>query len=177
MVNMKTFIWLLLVLLPLQSMSQEELNKFDTPAGTWEQKHKIQVESDIYFSCDLNLEEYRNDGEWGSTISLHFNNPKEKDEVAFHVTKSQEDDFLVFGISHRKKMVTDYDETILSIKRVSDKIKLSMVLSENVIHFYASDGMNQSSKYFIILPQYSASEASLVTSGTKGTFTCENKRI
>jgi len=174
---MKSFIWLLLVFLPLEAMSKEELHKFDTPAGKWEQEHKIQVKSDIYFSCDLNLEEYRNDGEWGPTISLHFNNPEEKDEVAFHVTKSQEDDFLVFGVSHRKNMVTDYDETILSIKRVSDKVKLSMVQSDNVIYFYASDGMNQSSKYFIILPQYSASEATLVTSGAKGTFSCEDKRI
>ncbi len=173
---MKHLILLAIIFFSAQVTSKEVSNDFDAPAGNSGTAHKVPVDSDMYFGCELDISEYRNDGKWGPSLSLHYIDHSKEEVVAIHLTKSQ-DDFLVFNVTHREKRVNDYDERILVLKKISDVISMSMIWSNKVMYFDVSDKAGQSSKFFLLVPKFTPEKASLSISGAKGTYSCNDQKI
>ncbi len=102
---------------------------------------------------------------------MHFIEHRTEEVVAIHLTRSQ-DDFLVFRVTHREKRINDYDERVLVLKDISDAIIMSMTWSNKV-----TDNSGQSSKFFLLVPNFSPEEATLSISGAKGTYRCNDQKI
>ncbi len=173
---MKPCILLAFILFSAQVFPTEVTNGFDAHAGKSGTAHKVPVDSDMYFGCELNIDEYRNDGKWGPSLSLHFIEHRTEEVVAIHLTRSQ-DDFLVFRVTHREKRINDYDERVLVLKDISDAIIMSMTWSNKVMYFDITDNAGQSSKFFLLVPNFSPEEATLSISGAKGTYRCNDQKI
>ncbi len=173
---MKLTIFLVFILFFAQVNSKEVTNVFDVPAGNSTTMHKVVVNSDMYFGCELDVSEYRNDGEWGPYFSLHYTDVSKEEAVAIHFTKSQ-DDFLVFNVTHREKRINAYEEKILTLKSISDVINMSMIWSNKVMYFDLADNTGQASKFFVIAPEFKPEEASLSISGAKGAYLCNSQKL
>ncbi len=173
---MKFIIFVILFFLFIPVNSKEVTGVFNVPAGNSGTLHKVPIDSDMYFGCEFDVSEYRNDGEWGPYLSLHYTDLAKEEAIAIHFTKLQ-DDFLVFNVTHREKRINTYEEKILTLKSVSDVISISMIWSNKVMYFDLSDNTGQASKFFVIAPKFTPEEASLSISGAKGTYLCNSQKI
>jgi hypothetical protein len=173
---MKATIFILFLLFCVPVNSKEATGTFDAPAGNYGSAHNVPVDSDMYFGCEFEVSEYRNNEEWGPYFSLHFADVNKKEAIAIHFTKSL-DDYLIFSVNFREKGVNSYEEKILTLKRTSDVITMSMAWSNKVMYFDVADNTGQASKFFLIAPKFTPEEASLSVSGGKGTYRCNAESI
>ncbi len=173
---MKLSIFILFILFCIPVNSKEANGAFDVPAGNYGSEYKIPVDSDMYFGCEFEVSEYRNNEEWGPYFSLNFSDVNKEEAISIHFTKSL-DDYLVFSVNFREKRINSYEEKVLTLKRISDVITMSMAWSNKVMYFEFADNTGQASKYFLIAPKFTPEEAFLSVSGAKGVYSCSAEKI
>jgi len=174
---MRVILFALLVLPVSVILAKDLPEDFDVPAGRFGEVFKSSMNSDTVLGCRFDLEDYRSNDNWASSVGLHFFNMQAEEALSFHGTMASGDESLVFSITRRKNRITDYNEDVLILKKVSDIITLKMSWSEGVMYFEASDGIGQLGKYFLLLPKFKPTEIKASVSGVKGKAKCQYWKI
>lgn len=81
---------------------------------------------------------------------------------------------MVFNTIYRVNRENILDEPVLTLKSDSNSLELSMTWQNGIMFFNMSDTEGQTSKYFLIAPEFKPTETILTASGIKGAFSCDN---